>query len=135
MLEKAVPGASRRHRRSLPIPTRPMTFTSGLTPSSIRFDRSVRRRRRAENDYCHGWQQDLSCAIGDGKGNSRQHRRTKIWSKRATKGVGWAFRADEAFPADITVAVNIGPGTPSAEGPLTTTQVQSYSFTTYAPSA
>ena len=28
-----------------------------------------------------------------------------------------ALRADEAFPADTTVVVNIGPGTPSAEGP------------------
>jgi uncharacterized protein YfaS (alpha-2-macroglobulin family) len=44
-----------------------------------------------------------------------------------------AFRSDEAFPPDTTVTVNIGPGTPSAEGPLTTTDVQSFSFQTYAP--
>jgi len=44
-----------------------------------------------------------------------------------------AFRAEEAFPPDTTVTVNIGPGTPSAEGPLTTTDVQSFSFQTYAP--
>ncbi len=43
-----------------------------------------------------------------------------------------AFRADEPFPADTTVAVNFGPGTPSAEGPLTTSSVQSFSFQTYA---
>lgn len=44
-----------------------------------------------------------------------------------------AFRAEEAFPTDTTVTVNIGPGAPSAEGPLTTTEVQSFSFQTYAP--
>ncbi len=44
-----------------------------------------------------------------------------------------AFAAEEQFPADTTVTVNIGPGTPSAEGPRTTETVQSFSFTTYAP--
>lgn len=44
-----------------------------------------------------------------------------------------AFRATEEFPADTTVVVNVGPGTPSAEGPRTTETVQSFSFTTYAP--
>lgn len=44
-----------------------------------------------------------------------------------------AFRAEESFPSDTTVTVNIGPGAPSAEGPLTTTEVQSFSFQTYAP--
>ncbi|NJN81315.1 MAG: Ig-like domain-containing protein [Caldilineaceae bacterium] len=44
-----------------------------------------------------------------------------------------AFRAERAFPTNTTVNVNIGPKTPSAEGPLTTTDVQSFSFQTYAP--
>jgi uncharacterized protein YfaS (alpha-2-macroglobulin family) len=44
-----------------------------------------------------------------------------------------AFRAEEAFPPDTTVTVNIGPGAPSAEGPLTTREVQAFSFQTYAP--
>lgn len=44
-----------------------------------------------------------------------------------------AFRAAEEFPTETTVTVNIGPNTPSAEGPLTTDAVQSFSFSTYAP--
>jgi len=44
-----------------------------------------------------------------------------------------ALRAEEAFSLDTTVTVNIGPGAPSAEGPLTTTAVQSFAFQTYAP--
>lgn len=44
-----------------------------------------------------------------------------------------AFRSETSFPHDTTVTINVGPGTPSAEGPLTTSEAQSYSFTTYAP--
>ncbi|HEY48359.1 MAG TPA: hypothetical protein G4O14_16455 [Anaerolineae bacterium] len=44
-----------------------------------------------------------------------------------------AFRAEELLPADTGISVAIGPGTPSAEGPLVTQTRQSYSFHTYAP--
>jgi len=48
-------------------------------------------------------------------------------------GYWLAFRADEPFPTATTVAVNVGPNTPSVEGPLTTESVQSFSFQTFAP--
>jgi uncharacterized protein YfaS (alpha-2-macroglobulin family) len=44
-----------------------------------------------------------------------------------------AFRAERLLPADTSISVTIGPGTPSAEGPLVTQTQQSYSFHTYAP--
>ncbi|MGD9092534.1 MAG: alpha-2-macroglobulin family protein, partial [Anaerolineales bacterium] len=52
-----------------------------------------------------------------------------------TTGEGrWlAFRAVEPLPADTGIAVDVGPGTPSAEGPLVTKDVQRYHFHTYAP--
>ena len=53
--------------------------------------------------------------------------------KYAQEGRWLAFRASETLPADATIVVNIGPGTPSAEGPLVTQTVQSYNFSTYAP--
>ena len=50
------------------------------------------------------------------------------------RGDQWlAFRAEQEFPTNTTVVVNVGPGTPSAEGPRTSGHVQSYSFQTYAP--
>ncbi len=49
----------------------------------------------------------------------------------AEPGRWLAFKPQQLFPGDTTVTVNIGPGTPSAEGPLTTQQVQSFSFQTY----
>ncbi|MFN2169627.1 MAG: MG2 domain-containing protein, partial [Anaerolineae bacterium] len=53
----------------------------------------------------------------------------------ATAGDGrWlAFRAEEPLPPATQVTVVIGPGTPSAEGPLTTDAPQSVGFSTYGP--
>ena len=47
------------------------------------------------------------------------------------EGYWLAFRATETLPADSEIRVTIGPGTPSAEGPLTTEEAQTYSFRTY----
>jgi hypothetical protein len=44
-----------------------------------------------------------------------------------------AFVAVAPLPADASIVVNVGPGTPSAEGPLVTQEVQRYDFHTYAP--
>jgi hypothetical protein len=44
-----------------------------------------------------------------------------------------AFYPTEQLPYDSTVTVMVGPGTPSAEGPRTTVESQSFSFTTYGP--
>lgn len=44
-----------------------------------------------------------------------------------------AFRTVDKFPKDAQITVEIGAGTPSAEGPLKTTAAQSFSFRTYPP--
>jgi alpha-2-macroglobulin len=59
----------------------------------------------------------------------------------AEKGRWLAFRAidpatndfSNALPPNSGISVTIGPGTPSAEGPRTTPQAQSFSFNTYGP--
>ena len=43
------------------------------------------------------------------------------------------FKATQPFPAATSISVTIGPGTPSAEGPLVTTSAQSFGFSTYVP--
>jgi uncharacterized protein YfaS (alpha-2-macroglobulin family) len=53
--------------------------------------------------------------------------------KDATEGRWLAFRATESFSAETNISVEIGPETPSAEGSLTTTEIQSFNFSTYAP--
>jgi len=61
-------------------------------------------------------------------------------SKQAQPGRWIAFRAvnssggtEDAMPGASTVTVAIEKGTPSAEGPLTTEERQSFQFTTYGP--
>jgi alpha-2-macroglobulin len=53
--------------------------------------------------------------------------------KAATKGRWLVLRPVAEMPGDSAVTVTAGPGTPSAEGPRTTTAPQSFSFRTYGP--
>ena len=53
----------------------------------------------------------------------------------APEGRWIAFRAVEAFAPNTSVTVTVGPGTPSAEGPLLTKEAQTFGFSTYAPLA
>ena len=54
-------------------------------------------------------------------------------AENAQEGRWLAFRAAQPLPLDTGITVTVGPGTPSAEGPLLTAETQSYSFRTYAP--
>ena len=54
-------------------------------------------------------------------------------AKNAEEGRWLAFKAREQLPPDTPVSVTIGPGTPSAEGPVVTDEAHYYSFHTYAP--
>ncbi len=62
------------------------------------------------------------------------------YAKQAQPGRWLAFRAvgadgsaDNALPANSPITVSIEKGTPSAEGPLTTTAPQSFNFRTFGP--
>jgi len=54
-------------------------------------------------------------------------------SANAGEGRWLAFKAEQELPVDTTISIRIGPGTPSAEGPLLSETQQSYSFYTFAP--
>jgi uncharacterized protein YfaS (alpha-2-macroglobulin family) len=54
-------------------------------------------------------------------------------ANRAGEGRWLAFVTEESLPADAAISVTVGPGTPSAEGPLVTHEEQAYDFRTYAP--
>jgi hypothetical protein len=53
--------------------------------------------------------------------------------KHAQEGRWIAFKANAPLPADTAISVTVGPGTPSAEGPLVSQEAQSFGFHTYAP--
>ncbi len=54
-------------------------------------------------------------------------------ASQAGEGRWLAFRSVELLPGDSAITVTIGPGTPSGEGPLTTTAGQTFTFRTYGP--
>jgi alpha-2-macroglobulin len=58
--------------------------------------------------------------------------RASSLAESALEGRWLAFRSDSELPPDSEVVVTVEPGTPSAEGPLTTREAQSYQFRTYA---
>lgn len=62
------------------------------------------------------------------------------YSKQAQAGRWMAFRAvnadgsvENALPGASSISVTVGPGTPSAEGPLLSTKAQAFSFQTFSP--
>ena len=57
----------------------------------------------------------------------------KQMAAQAGAGRWLAFRTTKPLPPDTTINVAIGPGVPSAEGPLTTTSTQGFTFYTYGP--
>ncbi|MEN8241276.1 MAG: Ig-like domain-containing protein [Chloroflexota bacterium] len=52
---------------------------------------------------------------------------------RTPEGRWMVFQALEPLPKDADINIQIGPETPSAEGPKVTAAVQGYSFRTYSP--
>ena len=52
---------------------------------------------------------------------------------QAQDGRWLAFKTTEPLPADAQVNVTVGPGVPSAEGPLKSAAAESFSFRTYGP--
>ena len=66
-------------------------------------------------------------------GDIQANERVSQLVKYAQDGRWLAFRAKAPLPADTAISVTIGAGTPSAEGPLVTTEAQSFGFHTYAP--
>ncbi|HIE24386.1 MAG TPA: hypothetical protein EYP74_00130, partial [Anaerolineales bacterium] len=54
-------------------------------------------------------------------------------TENAQEGRWLAFKAFKPLPSDAEINVTVEAGAPSAEGPLLTTETQSYSFYTYAP--
>lgn len=62
-----------------------------------------------------------------------EHATVSVLAKNAGEGRWLAFKARELLAPDTSVSVRIGPGTPSAEGPLRTQTQQTFGFHTYAP--
>ena len=96
------------------------SFDQRIDPAAVLRTIDGRRARRAR-------------APRDAPRRSRPTRRSAASSAQATEGRWLAFVPEAPLPADTAIAVTVGPGTPSAEGPRTTAKPQAWSFRTYGP--
>ncbi len=80
--------------------------------------------------YAGNEQQKLTLAT---QAEIEKDKQVSQYVEDAQAGRWLVFKATQPFPADTSISITIGPGTPSAEGPLVTSSPQSFGFSTYAP--
>ncbi|HSF80912.1 MAG TPA: alpha-2-macroglobulin family protein [Anaerolineales bacterium] len=107
-----------------PQPLEPLFF--------IAFDQRINPAAVLESIKVRAGDQAVSVKLVD-EADIQADPQVKNLVKNTPEGRWLAFRAIEPLPADTSVSVTVGPGTPSAEGPLLTDEPYSYSFHTYAP--
>jgi uncharacterized protein YfaS (alpha-2-macroglobulin family) len=106
----------------------------------VSFDQLIDPARVLQTIRVNGGGKDLKIRLAT-EAEIAADERVRALAKAAEKGRWLAFRAvdpatgdtSQALPAATGISVNIGPATPSAEGPRTTTKAQSFSFSTYGP--
>ncbi len=110
--------------RDIPQPLQPLIF--------IAFDQRIEPQAVLETVqlYAGSTSYDLTLASD---AEIQKDKQVSQLVKNALDGRWLVFKAAKPFPAETSVSVTIGPGTPSAEGPLVTTAAQSFGFSTYAP--
>ena len=107
-----------------PQPLEPLFF--------IAFDQRIDPVAVLETIQVNAGGRDVELQLASDK-DIRVDERVKGLVKNTPEGRWLAFQAKEPLPQDAPVSVMVGPGTPSAEGPLVTQEAQTYSFYTYAP--
>ncbi|UCH59533.1 MAG: hypothetical protein JSV61_15125 [Anaerolineales bacterium] len=107
-----------------PQPLEPLFF--------IAFDQRINPAAVLETVKVSAGGQSVNLVLAE-EANLQADPQVKNLAKQTPAGRWLAFRAQEPLPADTNISVTVGPGTPSAEGPLLTQEAYSYSFHTYAP--
>ena len=107
-----------------PQPAEPIFF--------IAFDQRVDPAAVLETTQVSAGNQTFRMKLAD-EAEVQADKQVAVLVKNTPQGRWLAFRPVGPLPLDTQFSVTIGPGTPSAEGPLVTQGAQSYSFHTYAP--
>ncbi len=108
----------------VPQPLEPLFF--------IAFDQRIDPQAVLETIHVSAASQPVSLVLAS-EAEIQADKQVSNLVKNTLEGRWLAFHAKEPFPTDTTISVTVGPGTPSAEGPLVTKEAQSFSFRTYAP--
>jgi uncharacterized protein YfaS (alpha-2-macroglobulin family) len=98
----------------------------------VTFDQRIQPEAVLETIQVTADGQDVPIRLAD-DGELDANKAARRLADGAGEGRWLAFVAQEPLPADASIHVTVGPGTPSAEGPLVTTVAHRYSFRTYAP--
>ena len=108
----------------VPQPLEPLFF--------IAFDQRIDPAAVLDTIQVNAGNQPVNLELAS-EGDIQADKQVSSLVKNTAEGRWLAFRAEEPLPADTTISVMVGPGTPSAEGPLVTKEEQTFSFHTYAP--
>ena len=115
------------------VTTYPDTSPQPLTPIFfIAFDQRVDPEKVLSTIKVTAGNQPVNIVLASQTEIDKEERVSQL-IKDIPEGRWLAFRATQSLPSEMSVSVTIGPGTPSAEGPLVTTEIQSYNFSTYTP--
>jgi hypothetical protein len=98
-----------------------LTFDQRIDPAAVAESLTLRAQGRLV---------PLGLASADALAADEQASRL---ARAAGEGRYVALETGVMLPYNTTVTLDVGPGTPSAEGPLVTSTAQSFSFTTYGP--
>jgi uncharacterized protein YfaS (alpha-2-macroglobulin family) len=119
-------------------PPKMTTYTPSSSPQPLNplflvaFDQRIKPEAVLETVEVTAGGQAIPVKLADNK-QVDADKASKRLADDAGEGRWLAFVAENRLPADASVSVTIGPGTPSAEGPLVTTEAQRFEFRTYAP--
>ncbi|MBK9923846.1 MAG: hypothetical protein IPP66_01015 [Anaerolineales bacterium] len=98
----------------------------------ILFDQRIDPKTALENIEVKAGGQSVALVLAT-KAEIEDDESIKQLVDTAQEGRWLAFRATKPLPVETDITVIVKTGMPSAEGPLTTTEDQSFSFHTYAP--
>ncbi|MEA3351831.1 MAG: alpha-2-macroglobulin family protein, partial [Chloroflexota bacterium] len=98
----------------------------------IAFDQRINPQAVLETIQVSAGGESVGIELADDE-SVAAHETVSYMAENAGEGRWLAFQVENPLPKDTTISVNVGPGTPSAEGPLVTQNAQGYSFQTYAP--
>jgi uncharacterized protein YfaS (alpha-2-macroglobulin family) len=118
------PGLEFHHPRSGPQPLEPLIFLS--------FDQLIDQQAVLASIRVEAAGQTFSIRLATDD-EIAEDDAVRRMVDNASEGRWLVLRAQQPFPGDTSISVTIGPGTPSAEGPLVTKEAQSFNFHTYAP--
>ncbi len=118
------PKILRKYPENIPQPLQPLIF--------IGFDQRIEPSAMLEAIRVTADGQPASLVLAE-SAEIEQNSQIQNLVENSLEGRWLVFKPASELPGDAQIEVVVEPGAPSAEGPLTTVETQSFSFHTYAP--